>query len=883
MATCTDTLADNGGIWLDDIGRSCLYYQKYNDSCFDTSIDININNNYTSNNHPCCICRGEYSEFSNLAPNTIQYDPIWAIVCVSFSLIAICILTLAFYFICHLYRNEKRMNQRLQKAKNLQPQNIHTTASKSEMSKTDHVPPDDDDGQYVPIPGDIGVNKQGKQSSIRGGRGGIGGDGDDDNYNDNHYGNDGGWGDHERDTNNIINGAHSPVYKVSISGRSKRSKQAKHSNASYKSNTTSNTNTNTNHHHHHTDNNNNNTNGHHADSSTSSILNNAHNKSSNIFDGPNLDNNKTEPLTEDDDYNDVEDEYQEIDLSTIKANSSDQNKKRKHKNQNNNNHNHHKQTQFVPLKDPSNKDINTSSGISRKGTNEYLDYKSQKSFHQSTRRRYSAELEFNTAKQRNKRRSSKFGNTRFDHAYQQTQDDMIFLSFEQYLGDDDDALMEYEEKKFDLDGIDNNHNNHNNHNNNNKQKKKAFNDVIIQMPMSTNYDSGNDTEDDENRHKQSIVADLLDIAPNNDNFNKKKNKKKRNKTHRKNGMIKNNKQQSQKPSINSSLRSSSRRITEKDFTRLSTRRVIKLFAPQEIKYNDIEFGESEFLGKGSFGNVVKAKYHEIDVAVKKLHAQKLSGQELLNFKREAAIMQKVGGHKHIARMYGFCTKPEICIVTEYYSRGSLHDIIKKSKGDKNNKYNNNKNNNNNNGDNIRITTEMRIQMSIEASLGIWHLHQQQVIHRDISARNLLVDKNWTVVVADLGMSHLKVKNGSFQLKTNVGPVKWMAPESIIGHEYSEKTDSYSFGITLYEIFSESEPYPGLLPLEAGAKVVHEGLRPSIDKNKNIQKVPNLSKLLTMLWKTEPRQRPDFLFVTQSLKKIKTQWQKVLETNKNNKR
>eukprot|EP01083_Nonionella_stella_P010663 30330_1 len=358
-------------------------------------------------------------------------------------------------------------------------------------------------------------------------------------------------------------------------------------------------------------------------------------------------------------------------------------------------------------------------------------------YHQSTRRRYSAELEFNALPDKNRQRHS----SKFNHAYHHTQDDMIFLSYEQYL---------------------------------------------------------------ENEEEQEI---------------------------------------DDKPTLTSKER----------FSRMSTRRVVKLFAPQEIKYNDIDFSGQEFIGKGSFGVVVKAKYHEIDVAVKKLHTQRLSGAELLNFKREAAIMQKVGGHKHIARMYGFCTKPEICIVTEYYARGSLHDIIKnkKTKIKK------------------RITTELKIQMTLEASLGIWHLHRQQVIHRDISARNLLVDENWTVVVADLGMS--RFKGNEVSKGKNIGPVKWMAPESIIGNEYSEKSDSYSFGITLYEIFSESEPYPGLLPLEAGAKVVHEGIRPCIDKNKKIEVVPNLSKLLSMLWKPQPKDRPDFLFITQSLKKIKKQW------------
>merc|ERR1712176_628668 len=110
-------------------------------------------------------------------------------------------------------------------------------------------------------------------------------------------------------------------------------------------------------------------------------------------------------------------------------------------------------------------------------------------------------------------------------------------------------------------------------------------------------------------------------------------------------------------------------------------------------------------------------------------------------------------------MYGFCTKPHICIVTEYYARGSLFDLFFRK-------------NNVSSHEKKRISTEMRIRMSIEASMGIWHLHQQQVIHRDISARNLLVDHNWTVVVADLGMSRLKRRGTNDNVvKSNVGPVK----------------------------------------------------------------------------------------------------------------
>merc|ERR1719295_1539734 len=308
----------------------------------------------------------------------------------------------------------------------------------------------------------------------------------------------------------------------------------------------------------------------------------------------------------------------------------------------------------------------------------------------------------------------------------------------------------------------------------------------------------------------------------------------------------------------------SRQFASKDdFAKMANLRAAKLVSVQEIKYEDIHFGDGQVLGKGRFGQVVRAKYHQIDVAVKRLHTQKLSGPDLINFKREAAIMQKVGGHKHIARIYGFCTKPEICIVTEYYSRGSVRDILNRHQ---------------------HIPTKRRLQMSIEAALGIWHLHQQQVIHRDISARNLLVDENWGVVVADLGMSTLK-KTAIRGIKSadTVFPVKWMAPESFAHNMFSEKSDSYSFGITLFEIFTDSEPYPGRKPLEVGSAVAFHDLRPKVDGNHKIAKVPKLADLLKKLWRKEPAKRPDFKWITDALQQIKKEHAEFLKWEKSRNR
>jgi len=788
---CIDETATNGGIWLDDIGRSCIYYEKFTHECNNS---LYLNSNLS---HACCICSAGRNASALYSNSTTlcepEYNPVWAIVVVAFLLLILCILFVSFYFICHLYRNEKRQNKRLLQYKARRSELPRQGSNKSEASKTVLEAED----EYAAIPGDIGIGKKPNRRMTA----------DNDDADD--------W-ERDRPRRHSPTGSHAVQFKLRTSFRSNRERGA--STQSTRSATT-----------------------HRGESSTSISVLNKGKSSGHVFAAPAVGGNQsghnTPLMSGDEDHGpDVVadaayDEYAAIDPSAMNNHSNyrhhviSNTTAATNTNANTNTistpisqHHAHQSIIEATSKSKSNpQTIPLKKSRSKSPVASSSKHREEFPFHQTTQRRYSEELEFNNHAQR-KRHSSRFSNFNknlesFGHNKHQTQDDMIFLSMDTYLSDDDEALTPMHE---------------------------------IEEPDEHDDDDDDDDAEEEEEQKDT---DKNRKPERNSNINIK--------------ITINDDEHKANFSSMHRATSSRRMATKADFTRISTKRVIKLFAPQEIKYSDIDFSDNVEIGKGSFGKVVKAKYHEIDVAVKTLHRQKLTSAELLNFKREAAIMQKVGGHKHIARMYGFCTKPQICIVSEYYERGSLHDLIKQSQSK----------------DGTKISSDLRIQMSIEASLGIHHLHQQQVIHRDVSARNLLVDKNWTVVVADLGMSTLKskIKQNQKKQSSQPVPVKWMAPESIIGHEYSEKTDSYSFGITLYEIFSESEPYPGLLPLEAGAKVVHEGLRPSIDKNKKIRNIPNLQKLLKMLWKTQPKDRPDFYFISQSLKKIKKQWNSLRHT------
>ncbi|KAL2333259.1 hypothetical protein Fmac_014472 [Flemingia macrophylla] len=211
-----------------------------------------------------------------------------------------------------------------------------------------------------------------------------------------------------------------------------------------------------------------------------------------------------------------------------------------------------------------------------------------------------------------------------------------------------------------------------------------------------------------------------------------------------------------------------------------------IFDLQTILDATSNFSPDNKIGEGGFGPVYKGKLSNgQEVAIKRL--SKSSGQGLTEFKNEVMLIVKLQ-HTNLVRLLGFCIdKEERILVYEYLPNKSLNLYIFDS--------------------NKKCVLEWKIRCKIIEGIaqGLVYLHQfsrLKVIHRDLKASNILLDKELNPKISDFGMARIFGLIESEELTNRiVGTYGYMSPEYAMMGVISTKTDVYSFGILLLEILS----------------------------------------------------------------------------------
>ncbi|TYZ69037.1 hypothetical protein PybrP1_008463 [[Pythium] brassicae (nom. inval.)] len=259
---------------------------------------------------------------------------------------------------------------------------------------------------------------------------------------------------------------------------------------------------------------------------------------------------------------------------------------------------------------------------------------------------------------------------------------------------------------------------------------------------------------------------------------------------------------------------------------------------QEIPSQELELIRP--IGSGAFGDAMLAKWHDTtDVVVKMLHQDMYRNSDAVaEFQHEAAVMHMLGKHPHVVELLGVCSNlastadASFSLVTEYLPNGSVQELLQGASLPRDDgAYEDPRRRR----DELVVLYDSgaasspfglfsRTVMARDAAHGLANIHQGHFLHRDIAARNCLVDAHFRVKVCDFGLSR-KLNPSGFMFdddRHGFGPLKWMAPESILPpHLFSMQSDAYMFGVLLFEIFTGQQPFPALSTREAIA-LIREG-------------------------------------------------------------
>jgi tyrosine-protein kinase Tec len=205
----------------------------------------------------------------------------------------------------------------------------------------------------------------------------------------------------------------------------------------------------------------------------------------------------------------------------------------------------------------------------------------------------------------------------------------------------------------------------------------------------------------------------------------------------------------------------------------------------EIDKRDLHLGKE--LGSGQFGRVVKGVWKgTVEVAIKMMKERSMNEED---FAEEAQVMIRFQ-HPNLVQFYGICTRQgPIYIVTELMVNGCLLTYIRQRKD-------------------LTTKPDLLLDMSIQVCSAMKYLESSKFIHRDLAARNCLVGKRNVVKVGDFGLARHVADDEYTASEGTKFPIKWAAPEVISHARFSSKSDVWSYGILMWELFSGGKtPYP----------------------------------------------------------------------------
>ena len=278
-------------------------------------------------------------------------------------------------------------------------------------------------------------------------------------------------------------------------------------------------------------------------------------------------------------------------------------------------------------------------------------------------------------------------------------------------------------------------------------------------------------------------------------------------------------------------------------------------APKLVEWSNINVLKK--IGEGQFGDVFLAVTIDDDtsectdlntiVAIKTLKGD-YSPTMKQQFEKEIKFMTRLK-NPNVVQLMGICNKGTPFIMMEYMRNGDLNMFLKKHYFPQTVK---------DSEEAVMPVDSVILQyIALQIANGMRYLASYGFIHRDLAARNCLVGEDYVVKIGDFGMTQDLYNEAYFLMRGKaILPIRWMAPESFFGR-FSTKTDVWSYGVTLWEIYTlcRMQPYHEMTD-EQLITDVQKGRRRILLKRPPY--IPDkVYNVMVNCWIYNPTQRPDF--------------------------
>jgi len=193
------------------------------------------------------------------------------------------------------------------------------------------------------------------------------------------------------------------------------------------------------------------------------------------------------------------------------------------------------------------------------------------------------------------------------------------------------------------------------------------------------------------------------------------------------------------------------------------------------------------LGRGSFGEVFKVVHKRNGqlFAMKVLKKSKIMNRNLVRYTMTERNLLSYLRHPFIVRLhYAFQTPSVLVLVLQFCAGGSLAGLIAREGN---------------------LSEALGRLYLAEVFLAIEHLHERQVVYRDLKPENVVMDEGWHCLLTDFGLSKEGVE-GFKGTRSFCGSVAYLAPEILARQGHGRSVDLYGLGVLLYEILSGHPPF-----------------------------------------------------------------------------